>query len=243
MTIAGSITSRLAPEQARPALAGQIGLSRQSEYLVRPGERPEHLHLLIDGWAARYRLLCDGRRQITALFLPGDLCDLAWLRDEPAPYHVLALSPIRSVQIPLAEVTRLAQTQPWIMAPLLQEALAQARLQTEWLVGVGRLTAIERIARLLLEVAERSGMDRARQGQCVFPLTQLDMADATGLTAVHVNRTLQLLRAQDLVELGNRRLRIRDVEALQKIAFVPAGLIDRALKAKCQRLVRVAPRG
>ncbi len=222
-------------------VTGQLHAVAQQGYLLRPGERPTSIHLIIDGWAARYRLLGDGRRQITALFVPGDFCDLAWLREARPIQHVIALVPVRTAGVAIRDMRRLMAADAPASRLLWQEMLSVADASSEWLVNLGRKTAIERIAHLFCELTERIGrVDEAGTSSCEMPLTQADIADTTGLTAVHVNRVLQEMRAEGLIELHSRRLLIFDIERLRRISFFQPHQIDRRLKERCRSLVRIA---
>lgn len=193
---------------------------RANSYLARPGDRMTHIFLLIDGWSVRYRLLNDGRRQITAIFVPGDLCDLAWRGEESATQHVIAITPIRALCIELGAFERQIERDPGTRTIVDHEAHVVAEAQSEWLVSLGRRNAVERLAYLFCELVERIGVVNASgAGRCDMPLTQTDMADITGLTPVHVNRTLQKMRRSGLIELKARQLRLRDFAMIKKIAF------------------------
>lgn len=193
---------------------------RAHSYLARPGDRMAHIFLLIDGWSVRYRLLNDGRRQITAIFVPGDLCDLAWRGEESATQHVIAITPVRALCIELGAFERQIERDPGARTIVDHEAHVAAEAQCEWLVSLGRRNAVERLAYLFCELVERIGaVDAGGAGRCDMPLTQTDLADITGLTPVHVNRTLQKMRRSGLIELKARHLRLRDFAGIKKIAF------------------------
>ena len=231
------------------ALAGvALDHRRANSYLARPGDRMKHIFLLIDGWAARYRLLSDGRRQITALFLPGDLCDLAW-RDGGkdggkdggrAVQHVIAITAIRALRIELGTFERQIECDPGARTIVDHEAHLLAEAQCEWLVSLGRRSAVERLAHLFCELVERIGAVNAGGiGRCEMPLTQTDMADITGLTPVHVNRTLQQMRRSGLIELKSRQLKLRDFARIKKIAFFRSSADNPPLKNNLSGALRL----
>ncbi len=189
---------------------------RPHQFLARENERPESLFHLQEGWACRYRLLSDGRRQITALYLPGDICDPLWAFGRAPAQPVVALTNIRAVSLPCRVPPFSgpdAQQRFW---KVIADAMER---QSNWLVTLGRKTAVERLAHLLLELFERMRQSGLAYGQqCAMPLTQMEIADLTGMTPVHVNRTLQSMRARGLVELQSKWLRIPDLNALREIA-------------------------
>ncbi|MBV8238493.1 MAG: Crp/Fnr family transcriptional regulator [Sphingomonas sp.] len=188
-------------------------------YLARPGDETTHIYLLIDGWAARYRLLSDGRRQITALYVPGDFCDLAWRRTPTAPQHVITLTPVRAVRIETATLERLVECDPLARHIIRKKAHLESERLCEWLISLGRRNGLERLGHLFCELVERAGQMSKGCGSCEMPLTQVDLADITGLTPVHVNRTLQQMRRSGLIDLSAKKLRVHDLPALRKIAF------------------------
>jgi CRP-like cAMP-binding protein len=98
--------------------------------------------------------------------------------------------------------------------------LVTAAIQREWTLNLGQRSAYERLAHLLVELYIRlAAVGRAQEGRCDFPLTQNDLADATGLTAVHVNRTLQELRRDELIELDRKQLRILDLKRMMDVSM------------------------
>lgn len=188
---------------------------RPHQFLIREEERPSAIFRIDEGWACRYRLLPDGRRQITALYLPGDYCDPLWALGRLPAQPAVALTHIRA--------TRLSCTPPGAASAdgqrLWRSLADMVERQGDWLVTLGRKTALERLAHLLLEIFERMrAVGLAYGQQCAMPLTQMEIADLTGLTPVHVNRTLQSMRAKGLIELQSKWLRIPDLSALRSAA-------------------------
>ena len=194
---------------------------RRHQHLARRGEIQSAVYRLEDGWACRYRLLSDGRRQITGLFLPGEFCEPQWVLDGRALHPVVALTPLRVSTMPL-DVGKQSPSGTEAVRSLLQATLNAIDRQAEWIVSLGCKTATERICELLFEIFERlRSSQRAKDNRCPMPLTQTDLADTVGLTPVHVNRVLGKLKAERLIELQGRRLRILDPEALRQAAAMP----------------------
>lgn len=188
--------------------------------LVREGDKPRSVFLLLDGWACRYKTLPDGRRQIVAFFVPGDLCDLQVFVLREMDHNVGAITTLKVAEVPREEFEALLETHPQVMRALWREEQVTLAVQREWTLNVGQRTAMERISHLFCELFLRLGAVGMTRGEsCDFPLTQVDIADATGLTAVHVNRTLQELRRTGLIELQGRRLTIPDMDGLRSVAM------------------------
>ena len=194
--------------------------------LIREGEHPRYIHLMLDGWACRYKTLPDGRRQIVAFFVPGDFCDLNVYVLRAMDHSIGAITRLTVADISREEMDKVTTNYPRVTQALWWEALVNSAIQREWTLNVGQRSAYERIAHLLVELYLRlKTVGLTQDGSCDFPLTQNDLADATGLTAVHVNRTLQELRRDKLIELDRRRLHIPDLEKLMDAAMFNANYL------------------
>jgi CRP-like cAMP-binding protein len=177
--------------------------------LIKEGERPRNVHLVLDGWAARYKDLPDGKRQMVGLFVPGDFCDLNYFILARMDHTISAISRLKVAVISPQEMEQLTAQHPRLTQALLWHELVSASIEREWLLNIGQRSAYARIAHLLVEIFYRlSAVGLTPDHRCDFPLTQSDLAEASGLTAVHVNRTLQQLRADGLVELERKQLHI-----------------------------------
>lgn len=188
--------------------------------LQREGDRPRYVHLILEGWAYRYKTLPDGRRQVVAFFVPGDFCDLNVYILKQMDHSIGAITRLKVADITRDEMDDLTNRFPRITQALWWAELVNASIQREWTLNVGQRSAFERIAHLLVELFLRLECVALTKGaSCEFPLTQNDLADACGLTAVHVNRTLQELRRAGLIVLQGRTLTIPDLQALKNAAL------------------------
>jgi CRP-like cAMP-binding protein len=185
--------------------------------LIREGEKPRGVILILEGWACAYKHLPDGRRQITSFLVPGDLCDAnAFLLDE-MDHSIGAVTAARYGEIEARDFSRLIEESPDFSRALWRHELTLAAINREWVVNVGQRNAYERLAHLFCElVAKLEAAGLAQADGCEFPLTQADLADAVGLTSVHVNRTLRALRNDGLIELRGRKLIVRDLAGLRR---------------------------
>ena len=191
--------------------------------LIREGDSPRAVFAAVEGWGCRYKALPDGRRQILAFLIPGDIFDLNIFILKELDHSIGAITTFKVAEIGSDEIEDVMLSHPRLTKALWWDGLAQASIQREWTLNLGQRTAIERVSHLLCEMFLRLEVVGLTDGNsCDFPLTQVDLADATGLTAVHVNRTLQELRKQGLIELQSRTLTIPDLAALQD-----AGLFNR----------------
>jgi CRP-like cAMP-binding protein len=188
--------------------------------LVVEGEHARHAHVILEGWAARYKTLRDGRQQISALFIAGDLFGLHSGLIRELDHSVRAITPVQVARISQDDVNRLMDRHPRMAKGLLWQQLVLNAVERTWLVNLGQRTAYERVAHLFCEMQLRLSLaGLAAEACCEFPLTQIELAQATGISAVHVNRVLQRLRAGRLIELDANRLKIRDLDRLRKAAM------------------------
>ena len=182
---------------------------------MRPGADANALHILLDGWAARYKIMEEGGRFISALSVPGDICDLAALRVDKLDYGVTMLSAGTVALLPRNRAGALFGTNPGIAEAFWSLALTENAILTEWAASIGRRSASQRLAHLLCELLARITVIGKADGHSYdLPLTQQQLADVLGLTTVHTNRMLQLLRTMNLVTMRHRRVTIHDWAAL-----------------------------
>lgn len=187
--------------------------------LAREGEKPAALRIILSGWAQKYKQMPDGRRQILGLALPGELCDLDLFTVARADHSIAAVRRLSVAEIGRAEAQRLFEQCPNLLPALSWAAIIGAAVQREWTINVGQRNALERVAQLMCEIYVRQhGVPVEEGGACEFLLTQGQMAEATGLTQVHVNRIVQQLRFRCAVDLRNMRLEIPDFSQLAALA-------------------------
>ena len=185
--------------------------------IVREGDKPRAVSLLLEGWACRYKQFPDGRRQIIGFHIPGDICDSNIFVLDEMDHSMGAVTRLRYAEIGFDDFEVMVGQSPRIARALWWNDQVNAAIAREWIANVGQRNAYERIAHLICEMYVRlDAVGRTDDGHCEWPLTQSDLASATGLTAVHVNRTLQELRRDGLVELRGRQLGIPDFAALKK---------------------------
>lgn len=187
-------------------------------YLVREGEPTSTCALLVSGFAFRQKLVTDGSRQIISFHGPGEFLDLQNALLEVADHNVQCLTRTVVMTVHRKDLLELMNTRLGIRRAIWLDSLLDASIFREWVVNLGRRDAKARIAHLLCEFAARLETSNAKGGASHdFPLTQEQIADATGLTAVHTNRTLQALRKDGLISLGSSRLTILDWDALAEV--------------------------
>lgn len=194
--------------------------------IARSGDRLLHCPLLLDGFACRYMMLESGQRQIMAFLVPNDICDLTAMLLRKMDHSIGTLTAARVAYIPHATLLGWTKQHPGLAQLLWRATLIDTAISNEWIVNVGRRTAYQRTAHLLCELMSKMRLAGLARGLvCDMPLTQIELADALGLTPVHVNRTLQWLRGESLIEFGGGVLTVRNWRELKRAAgFDPAYL-------------------
>ena len=182
------------------------------------------LFTLYDGWAFTYKLLPDGRRQILDFLLPGSFIGLNVLWFEAMPHSVRSLTSVSLCVFDKEKFRNLLRRKPEFEWELLRYATSYQASSDERLSDLGRRTATERIARLVLKIHDQSdSRGMVKGGAFPFPLRQEHIADALGLTKVHVSRTLRALRQEGLLKMGRDTALIHDLKGLSEFADYPGG--------------------
>jgi CRP-like cAMP-binding protein len=193
------------------------------EDVISQGDRTGGVKLLLEGFACRYKTLEDGRRQIVAYFVPGDLCDLRVFILKRMDHSIGAIAPSRVATLAPDNVLKLMHDYPALTRALWWSTLVEEAIAREWIVNVGQRNALERMAHLFCELLYRFRAVGLNQGlSCTLPLTQVELAETLGLSSVHVNRTLQELRRQKLITLDGGTLTIQNLKALEELSFFNA---------------------
>jgi CRP-like cAMP-binding protein len=202
-----------------PTHASQVHANND---FVGLGETVDHVSLIVSGMVGRFDQNSEGSRQITAIHIPGDMANLHSVVQPQATSALQALSVATILSIPHCAVRAATAQHPALAEALWRDCMVDAAILSQWVVNVGRCQARIRIAHLLCEMATRlkAPID---QGSFSFPflVTQMQIADATGLTSVHVNRILRTLREEGLVDVRRREVVVEDWKGL-----VAAGEFD-----------------
>jgi len=224
--------ARLAPLGDADRLALE-GLEHSAEWIapgariMAEGEPPTAIRPLLEGIACGHKDFRDGRRQIIALLLPGDICGGHGRLRAPMDHGVRALTRARVASIPADGFAAILERHPAIAEALHKAALVDQAILRAWIVNLGQRDAHERMAHLFCELAHRmeaGGLQRDDSG-FRLPLTQQELGSALGLTSVHVNRVVKRLRTETLIDLDHGVLRIHDLPRLEVLAdFDPAYL-------------------
>ena len=184
-------------------------------FLRREGDRSDLVRILQSGLGIRHKTSQQGSRQIVGILMPGHICDLSSLFFDDPDHSIETVTDCAVAVARRDQVLDLMDKRPAIARAFLARSLADASVAREWVMNVGRRTGYQRVAHLLCEISACSrNLDFADNLTCAFPLTQEELADATGLTVVYVNRALQDLRRRELISLRQNLLTVHDWQGL-----------------------------
>jgi CRP-like cAMP-binding protein len=193
------------------ALPIQIVSVDADQDIMREGDRPNRCCLLVEGLAAIYKMAAESRRQISSFILSGEIPDLSTLHLETADSSIVTLTPSVLGYISHDALRRLCENNARVAAALWRMTLIDAAIFCEWTTNLGQRDATSRMAHLFCELFVRSrAVGLGNEHSISLPLTQNELADATGMSNVHANRTLQELRARQLISFDGTRLIVLD---------------------------------
>lgn len=194
--------------------------------LLRQGEGTGPLHVLLEGWAIRYKTLEDGRRQILSVLLPGDIFDINGHLAESMDHSIATLTSASLGMLDDDFLDLARACHPDLEKLLWCDMHVSAAIQRERSTSLGQRTARERMAHMLCELYLRQRSVKLSSGRhCAFHLTQTELAELLGMTPVYVNRTLQDLRREGLIQLEQKCLTVLDFDRLQELALFDAGYL------------------
>jgi CRP-like cAMP-binding protein len=213
----GPVSAR--EEQAIRAAVSEVRQHTADTVVVRRFVDQDHSTLLLDGIMCRYKDLKNGRRQITELHVAGDFADLHSFTLQYLDHDVMTLTPCRVAIVPHENLRQITEALPRLTRMYWFQTNVDAAIHREWELSLGRRTAKARLAMLFAELQVRlEVVGLANERGYALPLTQVDLAECSGLTNVHVNRTMRELREEGVVDLQGGRVIVHDRAALWRIA-------------------------
>jgi CRP-like cAMP-binding protein len=205
--------------QDRQVLAGAVSHTvtlDPNKDLIRQDERPTQCYLVLEGILCRYKLPRTGKRLIIGFHISGDFCDLNGPIMGRMDHSVASLTPAKLAVIPRAALVRLIERRPQLGQALWKETIADAAIAREWVANVGSRPAYHRVAHLLCEMGCRlQAAGLARDGEFEWQITDAEVADAMGLSIVHVSRVFQQLREEGLLAKEGSTIRVLDWQQLE----------------------------
>lgn len=185
--------------------------------MIREGDRPGPVFVILRGWACRYKILPSGTRQIMAFLLPGDCCDLHIGMLAEMDHNLQALTPCEVALIPGDQMETLLEDHPAVARAMYKSQLIDEGILRAWIVSMGRRSSVERVAHLMCELYLRS-ISINSTAEVAFPISQIVLADALGMTPVHVNRLLKALGTAGAMSIKRGNLLVMDPLKLVQIA-------------------------
>lgn len=214
------VNSTISDEDATAlrALPSSVKQFAEGTVFVREGDRPTHCCVIMNGFAFRAKITESGKRQILSFHPAGDMPDLHGLLLERMDHDLAALSAARVAFIEHRHINRLLEERPAIARALWRETLVDAAIFREWIVNLGTRSAASRMAHLIAELRLRlTAVGLAAEDEFEFPVTQSELAEALGISAVHVNRVIQSFRASGVLDIQRNKVTLKDIEQLSKI--------------------------
>lgn len=199
--------------------------------LIREGDRPGPVFVVLEGWACRYKVLPNGSRQVMAFMMPGDCCDLHINILDHMDHSIQTITPASIATVSGEAMENLLDAHPRIARAMYSAQLIDEGTLRAWIVSMGRRSSIERVAHLMCELwlrARNIGLTSA--DDLVMPLSQAMLADALGMTPVHINRVLKALRFAGAMTLQRGSLQIADTAKLAQIAGFDENYLHRRLR-------------
>jgi CRP-like cAMP-binding protein len=212
----------LSPEEIKAVIDATVKTVEfeTGDDIINRGDKTGGVNLLLEGFACRYKILEDGRRQILAYLVPGDLCDLHVFLLKRMDHSIGAMTRSVVAVISQSSILKITDQFPNLTRALWWSTLLDEAVTREWVVNLGQRTAYERMAHLFCELFHRlRAIGETHGNSYQLPVTQTALGDTLGLSNVHVNRTLQELRQDGLVSFKAGMLTITKLSALEEAAF------------------------
>jgi CRP-like cAMP-binding protein len=195
----------------------QVTVLKADQDIVRVGDRPSQSFVLLEGFTCVYKLTSEGKRQIMAVHVPGDMPDLQSLHLKVMDNSIATISRCTIGFIQHEDLRRVCERYPRLAAAFWRETLVDASIFREWLLNIGRRESYTRMAHLLCEFLMRlKVVGLAENDTFDLPITQAELADAIGTSTVHVNRVLQALRADGLIRTKGAQVAVPDWDRLKE---------------------------
>ncbi|MFC4594322.1 Crp/Fnr family transcriptional regulator [Sphingobium tyrosinilyticum] len=199
--------------------------------LIREGDRPGPVFVVLEGWACRYKILPNGTRQVLAFLMPGDACDLHIGLLAEMDHSIQTITPALVATIDRTEMDELMDRRPGIAKAMYVAQLVDEGTMRAWITSMGRRTSIERVAHLMCELYLRArNIGLTDEPELALPLSQLLLADSLGMTPVHLNRVLKELRVSGAMILQRGSLLVADPGKLVQIAGFDENYLHRRLR-------------
>jgi CRP-like cAMP-binding protein len=199
--------------------------------LIREGDEPGPMFVVLEGWACRYKILPSGTRQIIAFLMPGDACDLHIKLLAEMDHSIQAITTALVATVSRTEMQSMMQKHPNVASAMYSAQLVDEGIMRAWIVSMGRRSSTERVAHLICELYLRArNIGLTAEGEFALPLSQLVLADALGMTAVHINRVFKELRLAGAMSVKRGSVTLLNPGKLVQIAGFDENYLHRRLR-------------
>lgn len=199
--------------------------------LIREGDRPGPVFVVLEGWACRYKILPNGTRQVLAYLMPGDCCDLHIGLLSEMDHSIQTITAASVVAIDREDMDTILDDCPRVARAMYISQLVDEGTMRAWITSMGRRASIERVAHLMCELYLRARNIGITEGETfALPLSQLLLADSLGMTPVHLNRVIKELRGRGVMELKRGSVVLKDLPRLVNIAGFDDNYLHRRLR-------------
>jgi CRP-like cAMP-binding protein len=198
--------------------------------LIREGDRPGPVFVMLAGWAMRYKILPNGSRQVMAFLMPGDACDLHIGLLAQMDHSIQTLTPSRVAAISRGDMDRILAEHRGIARAMYIAQLADEGTLRAWIVSMGRRSSIERVAHLVCELCIRAHGAEPAPTDFEIPISQIVLADALGMTPVHINRMLRELRERGIIAMRRGSISVLSPEVLAEVAGFDGNYLHRRMR-------------
>jgi len=201
------------------SLPHKIEFRKAGQEIVSEGEVVDFVFIIESGWAIRFDLLDDGRRQILNFMLPGDCFDMMSLTSAKSDHSVSAATDVTLRRLKASDFLSAIRNEPALAAAFWWVAVQEEAILREQIIRVGRRSAKERVGHLVLELNRRVAASSGKLESFLYlPVPQSLLADALGLSVVHISRTLTKLKAENLIRTSHDGIQILDRERLEQVS-------------------------
>lgn len=199
--------------------------------LIREGDRPGPVFVMLEGWACRYKILPNGLRQIVGFLMPGDSCDLHVGLLAEMDHSIQTVTPARYATIERRDMDSLLSSHPAIAKAIYVAQLVDEGTMRAWITSMGRRNSVERVSHLLCELYIRArNIKLVADDSFLLPVSQVILADCLGMTPVHLNRVLKELRLRGALSLKRRSIVLSNISMLIEIAGFDESYLHRRMR-------------
>lgn len=199
--------------------------------MIREGDQPGPVFVMLEGWACRYKVLPNGSRQIVGLLMPGDSCDLHIALLAEMDHSIQTITPAVVAKIDRHAMDTLLARHPAVAKAMYVSQLVDEGTMRAWITSIGRRDSVARVAHLMCELYIRAGNVGLKvEPTFALPLSQVLLSDSLGMTPVHLNRVLKTIRLTGAMTISRGQVVIADPHLLGRLAGFDESYLHRRMR-------------